>query len=221
MSNSAMRVRVRTAGLLTAAAALLVSVASPAEAAPVTLTSGHVDVLDVDYASGALTLDLRDETTGTAVDRAPADVTLNVPVAAKHTNVPSTAPWAFLGTGGTAWILPQSQTGGLLWAGWNTTDVPSGTFKDNKLTFSLTGVTGPAGFSIYTASGGSPTVLFDSGNGLPDTLAVNAGAHTHANWGFDAAGTYKATFSVSGVLASTGQTVSTGAKTYTFQVTNS
>ncbi|MFJ4439318.1 hypothetical protein [Streptomyces sp. NPDC088923] len=38
---------------------------------------------------------------------------------------------------------------------------------------------------------------------------------------FDAAGTYKVTFSVSGVLASTGQTVSTGSKTYTFEVTDS
>ncbi|MEU6497276.1 choice-of-anchor M domain-containing protein [Streptomyces sp. NPDC046984] len=216
-----MPLRARTAGLLAAAAALLLSVAAPAQAAPVTLTSGHVDVLDVDYAAGALTLDLLDETTGTAVDRTPADVTLNVPVAAKHTNVPSTAPWAFLGTGGTAWILPQSQTSGLLWAGWNTAGVPSGTFKDNKLTFSLTGVSGPAGFSIYTASGSTPTVLFDSGDGLPDALTVNAGAHTHANWGFDAAGTYRVTFSVSGVLSSTGQTVSTGSQTYTFQVTNS
>ncbi|MGW3968824.1 choice-of-anchor M domain-containing protein [Streptomyces ardesiacus] len=221
MRTAATSLRVRATGLLAGAAALLLVVSSPAQAASVTLTSGHVDVLDVDYASNSLTLDLLDETTSTAVDRAPADVTLNVPVAAKHTNVPSTTPWAFLGTGGTAWILPQSQTSGLLWAGWNTTGVPSGTFVDNKLTFSLTGVTGPAGFSIYTASGSTPTVLFDSGNGLPDTLSVSAGAHTHANWGFDAAGTYKVTFSVSGVLASNGQTVSTGSKTYTFQVTDS
>ncbi|OKJ73246.1 hypothetical protein AMK30_19345 [Streptomyces sp. CB02460] len=206
--------------MIAAAAALLLSVSAPAHAAPVTLTSGHVDVLDVDYASGALTLDLLDETTATAVDRAPADVTLSVPVAAKRTNVPSTAPWAFLGTGGTAWILPQSQASGLLWAGWNTTGVPGGTFQNDKLTFSLTGVSGPAGFSIYTASGSTPTVLFDSGDGLPDSLSVSTGAHTHANWGFDAAGTYKVTFSVSGVLASTGQTVTTGAKTYTFKVTN-
>ncbi|MCX0247498.1 choice-of-anchor M domain-containing protein [Streptomyces drozdowiczii] len=210
----------RSAGVLAAAAALLLAVGSPAHAAPVTLTSGHVDALDVDYASGALTLDLLDETTASAVERAPADVTLSVPVAAKRTNVPSTTPWAFLGTGGTAWILPQSQTSGLLWAGWNTTGVPSGTFQNDKLTFSLTGVSGPAGFSVYTASGSTPTVLFDSGDGLPDSLSVSTGAHTHVNWGFDAAGTYKVTFSVSGVLASTGRTVTTGAKTYTFQVTN-
>ncbi|MEU6441643.1 choice-of-anchor M domain-containing protein [Streptomyces sp. NPDC047046] len=220
MRNLAVSPRARLMSVLAGAASLLLVVSAPAQAAPVTLTSGHVDVLDVDYTSNTLTLDLLDETTSTAVDRAPADVTLKVPVAAKHTNVPSTAPWAFLGTGGTAWILPQSQTSGLLWAGWNTTDVPSGTFKDNKLTFSLTGVSGPAGFSVYTASGSTPTVLLDSGDGLPDTLSVNTGAHTHANWGFDAAGTYKVTFSVSGVLASTGQTVSTGSKTYTFQVTD-
>lgn len=213
-----MRSPARLLGPLAVSAALLAAVASPAQAAPITLTSGHVDVLDVDYSSGALTLDLLDSTTTTSVDRDPADVTLAVPVAAKHTNVPTTPAWSFLGTGGTAWILPQSQTSGLLWAGWNATDVPAGVFRNNTLTFSLTSVTGPAGFSVYTASGSTPTVLFDSGDGLPDTLPVTAGVHTHANWGFDAAGTYTVTFEVSGVLAATGQTVSTGPKTYTFQV---
>ncbi|MFI9616503.1 choice-of-anchor M domain-containing protein [Streptomyces sp. NPDC052023] len=220
MSTVPPSLRRRAVGVLAGAAAFLLTVAGPAEAAPVTLTKGHVDVLDVDYASGALTLDLRDETNGTAVDRAPAEVTLSVPKGAKITNVPTTAPWQFLGTGGTAWVLPQSNVSGLLYAGWSTEGIPSGTFTNNKVTFTLTGVTGPAGFSVYTAAAGTPTVLFDSGNGLPDALSVNTGAHTHANWGFDAAGTYKVTFSVSGVLASTGQTVSTGSKTYTFQVTN-
>ncbi|RLL67600.1 hypothetical protein D7M15_12920 [Streptomyces sp. Z26] len=50
--------------------------------------------------------------------------------------------------------------------------------------------------SNYTATGGTPTVLFDSGNDLPDSLSVNTGAHTHVKWGFDGAGTYKATFQV-------------------------
>ncbi|SFE45904.1 surface-anchored protein [Actinacidiphila alni] len=216
-----MRRRARLVGPVALAAALLAAVAAPAQAAPVTLSSGHVDVLDVDYASGAITLDLLDSTTTTSIDRDPADVTLSVPVAAKHTNVPTTPAWSFLGTNGTAWILPQSQTSGLLWAGWNATDVPAGIFQNDTLTFQLTSVTAPAGFSVYTAAGSTPTKLFDSGDGLPDSLSVTAGAHTHANWGFDAAGTYKVTFNVSGVLAATGQTISTGPKTYTFQVLNS
>ncbi|MET9880020.1 choice-of-anchor M domain-containing protein [Actinacidiphila glaucinigra] len=212
-----MRTPLRLLGPLAAAAALAGLVTSPAQAATV-LTSGHVDIVDVDYANGALTVNVLDGTGSTEVERAPGDVTFRVPVAAKHTNVPTTPAWSFLGTGGTAWILPQSQTSGLLWAGWNTTEVPTGIFRDNRVSFQLTNVTGPAGFSIYTASAGTPTVLFDSGNGLPDTLNVNTGAHTHANWGFDAPGTYTVTFNVSGVLASTGATVSSGSKQFTFQV---
>ncbi|MFJ6216864.1 choice-of-anchor M domain-containing protein [Streptomyces sp. NPDC092296] len=216
-----MRSRTRFIAPLALAAALVAGVSAPAQAAPVTLSSGHVDVLDVDYAGGALTLDLLDATGGTSVDRDPADVVLSVPVAAKHTDVPTSSAWSFLGTGGTAWILPQSQTAGLLWAGWNATDVPTGVFRDNTLTFTLTDVSGPAGFSVYTAAGSTPTKLFDSGDGLPDSISVAAGAHTHANWGFDAAGTYRVTFQVSGVLSATGQTVGTGPQQYTFTVLDS
>jgi surface-anchored protein len=42
-------------------------------------------------------------------------------------------------------------------------------------------------------------------------------AHAHANWGFDAAGTYTITFSITGTLVG-GGTISSGAKQFTFQV---
>lgn len=35
-------------------------------------------------------------------------------------------------------------------------------------------------------------------------MPLAAGAHTHANWAFSAAGTYTVTFRVSGTLAATG-----------------
>ncbi|MGI5149644.1 choice-of-anchor M domain-containing protein [Plantactinospora sp. CA-294935] len=209
----------RSGGLvgLILAGALLGGTAVPAQAAPVVLTSGHVDVLDVDYASGALVVNVLDGTGATDVERDPADVVFRVPPAAK-VNVPGGSAWSFLGTGGQAWILPQANTSGLLWAGWNTTEVPSGVFQNNRVTFRLTSVSGPAGFSIYTTSLGSPSVLFDSGNGLPDNLNVNYNSHAHVNWGFDAAGTYAVTFQVTGTLAATGATVSSGSKTFTFEV---
>ncbi|WP_030461245.1 choice-of-anchor M domain-containing protein [Kitasatospora sp. NRRL B-11411] len=215
-----MRAPTKALGSLLLAAALVAGVSTTANATTVTLSSGHVDVLDIDYSGGALTLDLLDSTTATAVDRAPSDVVLDVPLAAKHTNVPTTPAWSFLGTGGTAWILPQSQTAGLLWPGWNATDVPAGVFQNNQVKFELTAVSGPAGFSIYTAAGSTPTKLADSDDGLPDSVTVAAGSHTHANWGFDAAGTYLVTFKVSGVLASNGQTVSSAPQQYTFHVLN-
>ncbi|MFG1885817.1 choice-of-anchor M domain-containing protein [Micromonospora sp. NPDC049102] len=214
---NAMRTRNRFFAGLILTGALLVGAATPVAAAPVVLSSGHVDVIDVDYAAGALTVNVLDGTGTTAVERNPADVLFRVPNTAKIT-VPGGSAWSFLGTGGQAWVLPQSSTAGLLWAGWNTTEVSSGVFQNNRVTFKLTSVSGPAGFSIYTVSGGTPTVLFDSGNGLPDSLNVNYNTHAHANWGFDAAGTYAVTFEVTGTLASSGATVSSGAKTFTFEV---
>ncbi|MCZ7418667.1 MULTISPECIES: choice-of-anchor M domain-containing protein [unclassified Micromonospora] len=214
---SPVRTRSRFLAGLTLTAALLAGTATPAAAAPIVLTSGHVDVIDVDYAGGALAVNVLDDTVTPSVERNPADVVLRVPTAAKLT-VPGGSAWSFLGTGGQAWVLPQSNTAGLLWAGWNTTEVPSGVFQNNRVTFKLTNVSGPAGFSIYTVSGGTPTVLFDSGNGLPDSLNVNRNTHAHVNWGFDAAGTYAVTFEVTGKLASNGSTITSGPKTFTFEV---
>ncbi|GAA3927285.1 choice-of-anchor M domain-containing protein [Actinoplanes auranticolor] len=207
--------------ILTAAAiscALVVAAGSPAYAAT-TLTSGHVDVLDVDYtAPGTLTLNVGDSTSGTLVERAPADVVFQVPAAAKIT-VPAGSAWSFLGTaGGTAWVLPQGNTSGLLWAGWNTTEVPSGVFQANSVTFRLNSFSGPGHVSVYTVASGTPTRLFDSSDGLPDTRTVTYNAHTHANWGFTKAGTYTVNFEVTGKLLSTGATVTTGVKAFTFTV---
>jgi surface-anchored protein len=203
---------------LTATLTVLLATVQPAGAA-VTLTSGHVDVIDVNYASGNLTVQVRDETTGTAVERAPADVVLRVPAAAK-TTVPSGSAWSFLGpAGSTVWVLPQNNVSGLLWAGWNATDVGTGTFTNNRLTFELVSVTGGA-FAIYTASLGNPTVRFHSRASGPKTLLVSAGAHTHANWAFNTATTYTVTFRVTGTLAGTTTTKTSGNVSFTFQVLN-
>jgi surface-anchored protein len=205
---------VRAAAVLAAALSLVVAAAVPAQAATVTLTSGHVDVLDVDYTAGTLALTVNDD----VAERNPADVIFQVPAAAKIT-VPSGSAWSFLGTaGGTAWVLPQGNTSGLLWAGWNTAEVPSGVFQSNSVTFRLNSFTGPGHVSVYTVSSGTPTRLFDSSNGLPDTRTVTYNVHTHANWGFTAAGTYTLDFEVTGKLISTGATVTTGVKAFTFTV---
>jgi surface-anchored protein len=205
---------VRAAAVLAAALSLVVAAAVPAQAATVTLTSGHVDVLDVDYTAGTLALTVNDD----VAERNPADVIFQVPAAAKIT-VPSGSAWSFLGTaGGTAWVLPQGNTSGLLWAGWNTAEVPTGVFQSNSVTFRLNSFTGPGHVSVYTVSAGTPTRLFDSSNGLPDTRTVTYNVHTHANWGFTAAGTYTLDFEVTGKLISTGATVTTGVKAFTFTV---
>lgn len=203
-----------TRRLLTAAgiaATIMVGAAGTASAEPV--STGHVDVVDVDYAAGALTV----QALVNGVERDPATVELVVRSAAK-TTVPNNPAYSFLGApGDPVWILPQTQNTSLLWPGWNSTDVPSGVFQSNTLQMSLTSVTGGE-LAIYTTSFGNPTVLFDSddGDGLPDARPLATGAHTHANWAFSSAGTYTVTFRVSGTLTN-GTTVSDDA-TYTFTV---
>jgi surface-anchored protein len=205
-----------TRRLLTAAgiaAAIVLGTAGTAGAEPI--STGHVDIVDVDYAAGALTV----QALVNGVERDPATVELVVSSGAR-TTVPSNAAYSFLGApGDPVWILPQTQNANLLWPGWNATDVPSGVFGSNTLQMTLTSVTGGE-LAIYSTGLGGPTVLFDTddsaGNGLPDTRPLAVGAHTHANWAFSSAGTYTVTFRVSGTLTN-GTTVSDDA-TYTFTV---
>ncbi|WP_020523702.1 choice-of-anchor M domain-containing protein [Catelliglobosispora koreensis] len=200
--------------------ALIVLSATPAHAA-VTLSSGHADAVDVNWSANTFSVKVLDDTVTPAVEGNPADVIFSVPSGAK-TTVPSGAAYAFLGSpGDPVWVLPQSQKPGLLWLGWNTSGVPSGVLQSNNLQLKLTAVSGPDDFSLYTVGTfGAVTVLFDSGNGLPDSRTLNVAAHGHANWAFEAAGTYTLTFEVTGTRATDGATVSSGAVNYTFTVTS-
>jgi surface-anchored protein len=204
-----------TAAALAAGLALLTT--GTAHAA-VTISSGHVDAIDVDWTGSTLTLDLRDSTVSPAVDRDPSTVTLNVVPASKST-VPSGSAYSFLGApGSTFWVLPQNQVSGILWPGLDTGGVPSGVLLNNTVTVKLVSVTGPADFSVYTTGfGGSVSVWFDSGNGLPDSRNLAVNTHAHANWAFEAAGTYTAVFEVTATKAA-GGSVTTGQKSYTFTV---
>lgn len=206
--------RLAAAALATGIALLTTGTAHAA----VTLSAGHVDVIDVDWTGSALTLDLRDGTTSPAVDRDPSTVTLHAVPASKST-VPSGSAYSFLGApGSTFWVLPQNQVGGILWPGLDTGGVPSGVLLNNTMTVKLVSLTGPADFSVYTTGfGGAPTVWFDSGNGLPDSRALAINSHAHANWAFEAAGTYTAVFEVTATKAA-GGAVTTGQKSYTFTV---
>lgn len=205
-----------TGGVLTT---VVILAAAPAHA--VTLSSGHVDAVDVNWVGNTFSVKVFDDTVSPAVERDPATVTLSVPAAAK-TTVPSGSSYAFLGNpGDTVWILPQTQKSGLLWLGWNTLGVPSGVLQNNNMQLKLTAVSGPDDFAVYTVGTfGAVTVWFDSGNGLPDTRTLNYNQHGHVNWAFEAAGTYTVTFEVTGVRAADGVAVSSGSVNYTFVVTN-
>lgn len=195
----------------------LTGLSLPADATPkVTLDQGHVDVIGIAFEDGAFNLHIHDEEHG--VEYAPSEVDL-VAKPGSEIAVPDNPQYGFLGTPGSrAWVLPQVQDPDLLWPGIGAEEIEPGVFKDDALKVDVIGVTGPADLSVFTTDAfGSPTVLVDSGNGLPDRINTGAGGHLHANWAFEAAGTYKVKVKVCGTLAATGKTVSAVA-TYTFKV---
>ncbi|MFD7711716.1 choice-of-anchor M domain-containing protein [Streptomyces sp. NPDC059785] len=191
--------------------------AAPAQAATITLSEGHVDAVDIAYEDGTLTLGLADATTGTEVERDPADVVLHVKPEA-GTTVPGNTAYSFLGSPGDAvWILPQTNNPELLYAGWAAHEVETGVFQGDGVRLRLTAVDGPAEVSVYDVAGGVPAKRFDSGDGLPDSVDVTAGEHHHTNWAFEAEGDYTLTFEATGTLLD-GTTVNSEPVDYHFTV---
>ncbi len=190
----------------------------PADAAPrVVLDQGHVDVIGIAFEDGAFDVHVHDEEHG--VEYAPSEVQL-VAKPGSEIAVPADPAYSFLGTpGGRAWVLPQVQDPELLWPGIGAEEIEPGVFTGDALKVDIVGVTGPADVSIFTTDAfGAPTVLADSGNGLPDRINTSAGGHLHANWAFEAAGTYQVKVRVSGTLAATGKKVTSAVATYCFKV---
>lgn len=218
MNGEPMRLRSRTA-VLAGALVLAIGTGVPAQAAPlVTLDTGHVDVVDVEYADGGFELHIHHETQG---ELDPADTLLRVLPKAK-TTVPDDPAYAFLGAPGrSVWILPQVQDPDLLFAGLSTEELEAGVFTGDQVTVTLCAVSGPGKVSVFTTDAvGNPGVVFNSRDGLPDATALPVAGHQHANWAFSAAGTYRVTFHVSARLASTGQVVTSEPMTVTFKVLN-
>ncbi|MEU2610150.1 choice-of-anchor M domain-containing protein [Micromonospora sp. NPDC007271] len=197
----------------------LVAVSGPASAQEsVVLSTGHVDAVDVRYAEGRLVLKVHDDTVQPSVSRDPGNVVFQVlPQAAVE--VPELPEYAFLGpAGSTVWLLPMTQDPNLLWPGWNTTRLPSGVFRGEKVTLSLVDVSGPGRVSVFmTDPVGQPLIKFRSDDGLPDAIDVPAGTHAHANWVFGALGSYTLTFRADATLTD-GRQVSTGPVAYRFVV---
>ncbi|WP_202918869.1 choice-of-anchor M domain-containing protein [Saccharothrix deserti] len=213
-----MRTSARLALLPLVAAVLVGAATGPATAATaVTLDGGHVDVIGVAFEDGQFDLHIHDETND--VEYAPSDVRLVVKPEAR-TAVPADPAYAFLGAPDSpVWVLPEIEDPALLWPGIATEEIAPGVFVDDALTLKFERVYGPAGFSIFTTDAfGAPTVLVDSGNGLPDKVSLTAANHQHANWAFEAAGNYAVVVRVSGVLAATGQKVTSAPALYRFQV---
>jgi surface-anchored protein len=204
--------------LLPAALALAVATAAPAQATGgITLSQGHVDVFGVAYEDGELHLHVHAEDAGGEYQ--PHEVNLLVKREAR-TTVPDDPAYSFLGTPGSpVWVLPEVEDPDLLFAGLATEEIEPGTFAGDTVTVSVVAVLGPGGFSIFTTDPfGAPAKLADSQDGLPDHIQLPAGTHAHANWAFEAAGTYLLGVRASGVLAATGDRVTSDLAVYRFTV---
>ncbi|MET9253902.1 choice-of-anchor M domain-containing protein [Streptomyces sp. NPDC003717] len=216
MRNTSLRLLIGA----TAATGVLMT-GGPAQAAClVTLDHGHVDVVGLAYEDGALEIAVHDESGAEEVEYAPEDVRLRALPGAK-TTIPADPSYAFLGTAGKpVWILPEAQDPELLWAGFGAEELESGVLQDDEVDVSFLSVKGPGRLAVYTDDvfGAPETVLVDSGDGLPDTVDLHAGEHTHANWAFTKAGTYTVKVKAAAHLAASGSPVSSRVVTYTFEV---
>lgn len=211
-----MRTLVKYSAVAAAAAAVLAT-AAPAAAQETgssitVLDRGHVDVFGLAYEDGALDLHVHDGDND--VEYAPSEVVLAANPEAE-TVIP--AGYDFLGEAGDdVWILPDTNVEGLLFAGWGAEEILPGDFADDTLTITVHDAWGDV--DLYTVDDfGDANVLFDSDRGAGSWEAT-AGSHGHMNWAFGEAGLYKLTVEAEGVLAATGETVSTGEVDYYFCV---
>ena len=195
--------------------------AHPARAAtaPVVLSAGHVDAVDVAYEDGDLEIGVHDETVEPDVEREPGDVVFLVKNAAK-TTVPADPAYGFLGAAGKpVWILPEVQNENLLWPGLAAEEIETGVFAGDTVSVQVEKVTGSGRFAIFTENAvGTPQVLVNSGDGLPDAVTLDAGTHRHVSWAFQKAGVYCVTIRVTAKLADSGATVTSEPAVYTFVV---
>ncbi|MFI0446496.1 choice-of-anchor M domain-containing protein [Actinomadura sp. 6N118] len=200
-------------------AASLISAVPAHAGGRVTLDTGHVDVIDIEYENGALEVHVHDETVEPDVTREPGEVLFRA-LPESRTTVPDGPAYAFLGRpGAPLWVLPEVENPGLLWPGISTEELSSGVFAADSVTLKLRNVRGPGRFSIFTeGAAGTPDVLVNSGDGLPDATALSVGGHKHASWAFSAPGTYWLTFQVTAQLTGGTQRVASEPVTYLFKV---
>lgn len=159
---------------------------TPANAQVERLDRGHIDAFNVTADGGELTLDLKEDATGTHVRRAPEDVEL---VVGKDAYTERTAEVPEIGKAG--YLLPQTQRAELIWPGWDT----QGARDVGAIDLEFVEVTGPGEVHLFqTGSFGSLDAVLEGGATRVESGAVIAQqepAHVHANWLFTEPGTYQ------------------------------
>ncbi|MFD7817346.1 TIGR03773 family transporter-associated surface protein [Streptomyces sp. NPDC059785] len=165
--------------------------AAPGTTAGHTVVSdGHIDI-GPRFTESGWTVQMRDDTADPAVWRDTDDVVLQVRDAARI-EVPEAEEFGFLGApGDDVWVLPQAQQKGVVWPGWNSQDPTVTAAVEREVTWELTGVTGPGDFVLFlNGAFGSPQIVFDTAERLPQETGIEINSHVHGNWAFTEPGTY-------------------------------
>ncbi|MGH8047639.1 MAG: choice-of-anchor M domain-containing protein [Chthoniobacterales bacterium] len=143
------------------------------------LNDGDVDI-GIAYEDDAWDLHVHNHSAGIEYD--PADALLQI-LPAAQTTVPSDPAYSFLGTAGAAiWQLPQAEQPGLLALGIGSEEIEAGTFLGDHFTLTLSGVSGPGDFFLYSVDGfGAVTPYFNTRDGITvaDTITLSTVGHDH------------------------------------------
>lgn len=190
-----------------------------------TLDRGHADIFDLTSdASGALTLRIKEDATGSGVMREPEQTLLTVNKSTL-TQIPADVSQA-TGAPSAAYLLGQSgdNQATVLWPGWDTLGVAAGGYDAARFHISYTG---PADGRIYAFTSslteGTKAVTNDGSFDLApggDDIDQPYAAHKHVNWLFTRAGRYTLTVQASAwTLGNTGAANAQSAtRTYTIDV---
>ena len=167
-----------------------------------TLDRGHADIFDLTSdASGALTLRIKEDATGSGVMREPEQTLLAVNKSTL-TQIPASVSQA-TGAPATAYLLGQSgdNQATVLWPGWDTLGVTAGGYDAARFHISYTG---PENGRIYAFTSsfteGTKAVTNDGSFDLApegDDIDQPYAAHKHVNWLFTRAGRYTLTVQAS------------------------
>lgn len=167
-----------------------------------TLDRGHADIFDLTSdASGALTLRIKEDATGSGVMREPEQTLLAVNKSTL-TQIPADVSQA-TGAPVAAYLLGQSgdNQATVLWPGWDTLGVAAGGYDATRFHISYTG---PADGRIYAFTSslteGTKAVTNDGSFDLApegDDIDQPYAAHKHVNWLFTRAGRYTLTVQAS------------------------
>ncbi|MBW6413507.1 TIGR03773 family transporter-associated surface protein [Schaalia sp. ORNL0103] len=195
-----------TANAATASSEAAVSTCAVMRTAPAgttaTLDRGHADIFDLTSdASGALTLRIKEDATGSGVMREPEQTLLAVNKSTL-TQIPAAVSQA-TGAPAAAYLLGQSgdNQATVLWPGWDTLGVTAGGYDAARFHISYTG---PENGRIYAFTSsfteGTKAVTNDGSFDLApggDDIDQPYAAHKHVNWLFTRAGRYTLTVQAS------------------------